>query len=606
MDSGFQCDLCFSKIGMVQNLRKHYKNSHGLSAEEIHTKTAGMREPKTICDACKGEIIRINRHVCPRPLPVSPPKGQRAAKKVCPQENIGMSSSKDQATQFQGSRCKGTELATYSVGTSLPSQNLEITACIPRILKNFEAYIVQPTLGGNSKRTAELYSGRMKSFLKHIAEWKGVDAPSRIIQVSSEEDYLPLPYPGEWIEKNYPIEDGQTSSRVQCIKAYIQFCDYLHHELTNNFAHFKQNQSDFYCRKEHINKQREIVSKLYGRQAVKRLETNVYAEQESQVPQEVIENIYNDYALCKERADIFCGLSEQMKNYKSLPLLCSEVRLRDWLMLEFFTQAAGKRPDTVLDLTWKELSCAELDGEVYVVETSECKAAKRHGSMPILVPKTLYKLMIDYCCEIYPFFKRLQLKNAKSDDERRQYQKIQLEDYVFPSDRGARMDRISRIIETLKRFVPESFGPWTISPNDYGRVCASNYQDSNNFGNPSHDPVFNDEAGPSGINLNEWTQKQRQGSQGKKKGDDEQHKEEKFLPTARQKLSQSEKTWLRETFDHLGRDTLLAKDIDDALKDEEFLRKFTVIRMRQQDDSIEKVKKVLQSSYRASKLQDQK
>ena len=86
------------------------------------------------------------------------------------------------------------------------------------------------------------------------------------------------------------------------------------------------------------------------------------------------------------------------------------------------------------------------------VETSECKAAKRHGSMPILVPKTLYKLMIDYCCEIYPFFKRLQLKNAKSDDERRQYQKIQLEDYVFPSDRGARMDRISRIIETLKRF----------------------------------------------------------------------------------------------------------------------------------------------------------
>ena len=127
MDSGFQCDLCSSKLGKVQALKKHYKNIHGLSAEEIHTKTAGMRESKTVCDACKGEIIRIDRHVCPRPLPVSPPKGPRAAKKVCPQENIDMSLSKDQASQFQGPRCKGTELVTNSVGKSLPSQNLEVT-----------------------------------------------------------------------------------------------------------------------------------------------------------------------------------------------------------------------------------------------------------------------------------------------------------------------------------------------------------------------------------------------------------------------------------------------------------------------------------------------
>ena len=76
MDPGFHCELCSSILSMVQILRKHYKQVHGLSNEEAQAKTAGLKEPMKTCEHCGGEVIRLSRHVCPRVVSISPPQGQ--------------------------------------------------------------------------------------------------------------------------------------------------------------------------------------------------------------------------------------------------------------------------------------------------------------------------------------------------------------------------------------------------------------------------------------------------------------------------------------------------------------------------------------------------
>ena len=96
---------------------------------------------------------------------------------------------------------------------------------------------------------------------------------------------------------------------------------------------------------------------------------------------------------------------------------------------------------------------------------------------------------------------------------------------------------------------------------------------------------------------------------GRKIRKEEARDEAKFVRTERKKLLPSEIRCLRATFDHLGRNTLLAKDIDAALKTEEFARMFNDIKMRENQFRVQNdsdIKVLLQNAYRASKRGEQK
>ena len=652
MDPGFHCELCSSILSMVQILRKHYKQVHGLSNEEAQAKTAGLKEPKKTCEHCGGEVIRLSRHVCPRVVSVSPPQGQRAAKKARNQTNIAGPSRPSGLCPSPGQSSQKEDQIGGTIARSIPG-NLEKEALIPQIMKRFETYIVKPTGGGNSKRTAETYTGRMKSFLIFHAQKDGKDAPIRITKVSSKGDYLPLPPIGDWVDTFYPNEEEQISSRLQCFNAYIQFCDFLYDELKKNIVEFAHNQSEYGWRKEHIFIQKDEVrnfnTHLSAKLAVvKKKQKNFDDEYEGQLPLDVMKKVLNDYTACEARANIFSSLSEQIYNFKKIQMLLSEERLRDWLMLEYFVQAAGKRPDTVLNLKWGELSRAKTDGEFYVVKVDDGKTANTYGSMTILLPKALHTLMINFCVKIYPYFNRLQLQKAKSEEEKQKFSVIQLDDHVFkPSSTGETMDRIDGAIKTLQRFVPKSVGSWNIKPNDYRKFCASVYQNSDDpltrenaprdqghsqatakkyyelesqvharrkemrkevLGKTLTDPILCTEPGTSVSNYSdeaaELIKKQKEEMMEKKKKQQEQLKEDNFQRTGRKKLMPSETKRLRDTFDHLGRDTLLAKDIDEALKMDKFASFFNDIKLRENQFKLQNdsdIKVLLQSAYRASK-----
>ena len=659
-DQGFECQICSITIQMVQNLRRHYRNVHELSHEEITERTGGMKEPKKVCPQCNKSIIRADKHVCPKEQ-ISPPQGQRATKKqnrgnvlpstsgACAFPSASMRESPSSA-MFELS-LSGDQASTSSSRPS-PSQTFERQAMIPEIISDFEAYVVQPTAGGNSKRTAELYSGYIRAFLKFIVQENGVDIARKVINVSSRGDYFPLPHPGDWIESAYPSEQANTSSRLGCFNAYIKFAEYLLYRMTKYINNFKDDQNEYNWRVNHIQNQKATVKNLNkslaNRSTVlkegREEETSVLEGKEASVPYDVMKKITEDYIMCSERVELMSLLSANINNYTKSKHTFSPESLRNWLMLEYYIQAAGKRPDTVRNLTWKMLSYAREDEELFIVQVGPHKTDKTYGSMVILLPRTLRNLLVNYCCEVYPYFKRLQWKGAKSDEERKKHSQIQLEDLVFPTNTGEQMDRIGAIMKIWKSFVPESFGEWNPTPIDYRRFCATTYQSSENPLTRENAPLDmgHSQATARGVyeqkskqnerrkgmkkealpfdgaydaasstcatseKAEEMMQKQREEAKQKKKESEEERAEETFRRTMKHKLLPSERKLLRTTFDPKNRDTLLAKDIDEALKiNKEFATFFSDFKKRE-NISDQQAKVTIQNSYRASKRAENK
>ena len=104
----------------------------------------------------------------------------------------------------------------------------------------------------------------------------------------------------------------------------------------------------------------------------------------------------------------------------------------------------------------------------------------------------------------------------------------------------------------------------------------------------------------------EMMQKQREEAKQKKKESEEERAEETFRRTMKHKLLPSERKLLRTTFDPKNRDTLLAKDIDEALKiNKEFATFFSDFKKRE-NISDQQAKVTIQNSYRASKRAENK
>ena len=270
-DQGFECDFCSTNFKMVQDLRKHYRNIHNLSEEEAIQRTDGLKEPKKECPNCNKSVIRLDRHVCPKEQ-FSPPKGQRAAKKpncgnvlpstsgACALPSAPMRESPSTA-MFELS-LSGDQASTSSSRPG-PIQTFERQAMIPEILSAFEKYVVQPTAGGNSKRTAQNYKGYIRAFLSFIVQENDVNTARRVFNVSARGDnYFALPHPGDWVESAYASERDNNSSRLGCFNAYIKFADFLLFKLQNNRDQFRFDQNEFMWRKSHIEFQKESVKNL--------------------------------------------------------------------------------------------------------------------------------------------------------------------------------------------------------------------------------------------------------------------------------------------------------------------------------------------------------
>ena len=264
--------------------------------------------------------------------------------------------------------------------------------------------------------------------------------------------------------------------------------------------------------------------------------------------------------------------------------------------------------------------------------------------MIIFLPRTLYSLIINYCCEVYPDFKRSQWKAAKTDEERSKYKSIQFEDYVFPANTGGPLDRIGGIMDLWRKFVPESFGKWEPTPMDYRKVCATKFQTSENqltrenapldMGHSQatargtyeqkskknerskemkrevlpYDPVYDTASSTCAPNekADEMIRKQKEEAKEKKRAQEEAREEESFKRTEKHKLFPSERKLLRTTFDPKNRDTLLAKDIDEAVKNnKEFATFFSHFKARE-NITDQQTKVILQNSYRASKRAENK
>ena len=667
-NQGFQCDICSEIIKMVQNLKRHYCNKHHLSREEASQRTEGLKENKTVCPQCNKSIIRVDKHVCPKEQ-FSPPKGQRAAKKqnrgyvlpstsgACALPSSSVMRESPSTAMFELS-LSGNEANRTGSRPPAPSETFVRQAMIPEIIGKFEDYIVQPSAGGGSQRTAENYGGYMKAFLKFVVEQEGygLDAARKIYNVSLNGDYLPLPHIGDWVESAYPSEQDNTASRLGSFNAYIKFAEFLKFQLQNNRVQFQNNQSEYAWRMDHIQIQKEAVKKLNKNLSARSivlkeqraLETRVHDGKKPAIPFDVMKRITDDYIDCPERSRTFNLLSDSINNFKKHKYLSSEARLRNWLMLEYYIHGAGKRPDAVYNLKWSQLRNGIKEGEdSYVIEIREGKTFNKYGSMKVHLPSSIRNLLINYCQEVYPNFKRLQRKAAKTKEEYEKHSRIQDDDYVFLSEMGDKMTRITEIMPVWKWFVPESFDKWNPTPIDFRRFCATQYQSSEDQLTRENAPLdmghsqataratyeqrskktersiemkkeiipFDriSSAASNTIAVSEkaadMIRKQKEAAKEEKRRKEEARDEAKFVRTERKKLLPSEIRCLRATFDHLGRNTLLAKDIDAALKTEEFARMFNDIKMRENQFRVQNdsdIKVLLQNAYRASKRGEQK
>ena len=646
-DKGFQCQLCQNSYEWLQSLNRHYRIAHNINPS---TMTGSLKEQRKECPYCHQSFIRLDHHDCHLKPQISPPKGQRPAKQ---QKVIGAVSVPQQSASRAQPSTSGIQQSTSQA--QLRMMNLSVSehepvasasppsvqgtpdghALISEILARFKHFMFSDVGKSCARNTAETYVLRIRAFLRFLVRRHGPDSPAKLIAVSWAEQgkYMSLPNPALFVQEEYPSEKLQTSSRQSAFNAFIKFCDYLLFELEEQMDNF-QDQNDYQRRCNHILKQRKVASQMdvsLGKKKIvyreERLqEARTLEDMEHEVPDQVIEHILLAYQNCELRKETIEALGKKMKPFGKVT---NEEQLRDFLMLELYIQGVGVRPDVLKNLTWYEMTIAEAsDDGNYIVPVHNHKTAKTYGPMQLIIPKMLHFLIVEFCCEIYPENFKKQQKERKA---------IEPKDYVFVSNTGNQIERVDRLMELWLRFVPEAFGDWRPKPSDFRRFCETKYQTSDNQEVRDHapasighsqktaeknyvmrsqkqqrqlvskaviipnDPVYDtDQNAPENLSAQAAAvmQKQRQEARDAQRQKKQELAEASFSQTNRKFLMPSEHQVLRETFDPLGRESLLVEHIEDALRQRpEFAAVYAAIKKRGFDDKNTKAK--IQSSYRA-------
>ena len=642
----FRCEVCNAEMEMVSSLQSHYRRVHNMQPPDS---AYGHQENRKPCPfGCGGMFSRIDKHKnsCKMaPPPVSPPKDMPRAKRT----NTARPAPAGRpiaGSLHRDSPSNSMMGLSLSDNTSLGNQSGNMT---PAVLGKIVDFMNSERGGKLEAKTVALYKGKLGQFFKFIENKYGPNAPWQIISVSWAEHmkYLPLPEPGQFVEAIFPNEKETTSSRLAFFNAYKKLCDYLLYKLGEALI---EDLFDHQRRERYIERQRQIafdmdqaLSKKANLYREERLnDQRTLEDQEPEVPDEVIKHILNDYEKCAKRAKIFEALELEMKPVEGL--LYAEENVRDFLILELYIQGVGMRPDVLQNLTLHHLTFSQMNenGDKHIVEVGKHKTGKTYGSMKIFIPKRLFKLVINFCTEMYPSaFKRHLLKAAKTDKEKHDASVMQPNDHVFVSNRGSPLDSIQRSMDLWKKFVPDSFGDWRVTPYDFRRYCETQYQSSDNpltrenapamIGHSqaiakskyvqrsdklrrnesmreevlgTSDPILNvSHAQDQGFEdqLNDLRTAQKASRKEEKDSATLAKKDAAFVSTARHKLTEGERFLLKQTFDTLGKDTLTLADVNKALEEHpRFEELFNNVKERHGVDD-KATKKTIMESYRSMK-----
>ena len=655
-DKQFSCELCSCSYVRIDSLRRHIKEKHpNHDPKEL---TQGKKDKDEQCPYCKKVVKRLDHHCCKEKPVLSPPKEPRTTKRSSvstagaartpsgatarPAGSTSLPSTSGATPRTVGSTCRSTLQDTR-----------DAQAMIPEILEKFKAFCksgVGKELVYNSIKS---YESAIKAFLRQLMkENNDVTAPWKLMNVSDCDakpgsgQYMSLPNPVEYSEAMWPNKEQQASSRRQFYNAFIKLCDYLLYQLDKKQDCFKS-MDDLQRRKNWIKKQRNIAQTADA--ALQKLDM-VYREQrlqnqraleneEPEVPEEVIQLCLDNYFACEKRQAFLEALGINMK---PIEFLHNEETIRDFLMLETWLQAAGARPDSIKNMKWKDfLNATRIDKKSYMILVPEHKTSKQYGSQKIIVPWQLHDLIQDFCCYIYPDhfkIKTAEWKAASTDEERTKFKTIQHDDYIFVTRQGNRVERYDRMIDLWKKFVPESFGHWNVTAYDYRRFCETKYQSSTdadvrenapatighsrataekNYKMHSkkvesqqkfkaiivgHDKVYgkerNDDA-PVSSASKQLVEMHKDDLREKNRQRTVQQEEESFKETGRHKLRPSERDVLRETFDHLNRQTLLISQINEALETSQKLARIFAEVKERLNYTDKKVKELFKESYRS-------
>ena len=511
----FKCDLCPQTFSWKFDLKRHYKNKHGLNQNDAEAKVNTLKDPPQKCKYCFGEYVRVGAHEknckfnpnCPRPQPMAQNPSKKA--NTGPGSYQGRVTSTARGTSTQESRLGRTSPTTamrnLSVTQTMPvarspgvagtsgvagnaglsrvarsgnvgpsgdvfANNLlspmqEDESQIPEVLNEFEKFCKSMPGRSLAANSVSAYKTCIRQFLRlMVMEKKDITAPMKILNVYNPHvphgSYVSLPNPGHFVEVCFPNEKLQTSKRSSAFNAFIKFCDFLTYMLQCNQDDFGS--IDDYMRRDlHIKRQRQVAhdmdrdlnrsSAVLNQQ--RQLEESTLLEMDREVPNEVMEKALQAYKDSQTRKMIYEHLLKKMAVCTTGPI-ASEENIRDFLMLEVFIEGAGMRPDVVYNLMWEELVNAEMskDGKFFIVHVAHHKTASTYGTMNIFIPRKLHKILTDFCCEIYPdHFKKNQRQLAKTPEEITEAKTIQLHDRVFVTKGGKALGTFAAAIELWKK-----------------------------------------------------------------------------------------------------------------------------------------------------------
>ena len=642
-DKQFPCQLCSCSYQGLDALKKHIRNKHpDNNASEL---TKDLKDKKEQCPYCKIWYVRVDHHkfVCSEKPQLNPPKGERTRK----QSNVCAAGAAETPSNL------GTIPKTSRPGKSSSRSSMQETeddnAMIPELLEKLRVFC-RTTMGGNlHENSVKNYESAIRTFFRRLVKKHDIFAPSRVMNIAQAKkgQYISLPNPLEYVDYDWPNVEKQASSRMLFFNAFIKLCDYLICELDKEVDGF-DSFDDWQRRKHWIEKQRnnagredknlQKVATVYREEQLQNQRT--LEDKEPEVPEKVIEMCLKKYLESEKRAEFLKKLEKAMKPFS---FLHNPETIRDFLHLEVFLHGAGARPDSIRNMRFYDfIRPIETENKKScVILIPEHKTAKYFGSQKIIVPKMLYDLILKFCDEIYADnFKKTQWKAAKTEADREKCKTIQSEDYIFASQNGKPMDRTDRLITLWKRFVPEEFEGWNVTPYDYRRYCETKYQSSEdhdvrenapetighsratakknyemqsrkiqkqeNYKNVilGHDQFYDKEQNDDTpvatssrasqlkqLHMEDLREKNRQMKQ--------QQEEQSFKETQHKRLKPSERDVLRATFDRYNQPTLHLDQINDALKtSKEFATVFAEVKKRTNQDE-RRVKEILKSSYRA-------
>ena len=467
-----RCDLCcdpkplFSKRA---NMNRHGRQQHGLKGAELAAYMAGIHDNVFRCRECGKCVVNLSRHK--KTLSHRRKKAARLSRSdqtvVKPPPDSGEDSDDDFTLNRQKKKRRmvldsSDESSEESVQNTGQDEADDQEKTSQDFFKEFQEFCLSDV--GNIKQSShKLYEDKLRSFEAYQVGKDENFNLGRLVSMQNTGYFRELPECTEWVSDQF----SEISSKEMALNAYKKMLQMLKRKVCT--VEFKVGREESTLRTGWLERRnteacllaKSIGSKREKEKSMKQWEKSIEAATSGEmqpIPLDELKRVATEYRNSDWRKNQYSKLLDMTKALASDDYY-TPWQIRDFCLCDAYIEAGGLRPDSLLNMTCRELFNAEpieaSDSHEHAIRVNEHKTSGSGAARVILAHPTL-QLIKNYVKVVRP--------KICGEDE------LDDESFVFPTTSGRRLQSMKH---SFKWFVKQVNSEFRILPYDFRRLLAT-------------------------------------------------------------------------------------------------------------------------------------